>query len=146
MHRQLCHYFCDNRCLWVCRCTRCLCRIAATVYRAFTTVWSTAMDQFRFRIRVRSRSSSGGGRMDAFYMNRLTHTYDRTSMSMALLRTLDWSTSRFLAAHYWHYCSVYQEARLSQTGCAMLRDIKNFAKSLKVVQGHSKLHRCVGRV
>jgi len=33
------------------------------------------------------------------------------------------------------------EAQLSQRGCAMLRVIKNFAKSLKVVRSHSKLHR-----
>jgi len=39
-----------------------------------------------------------------------------------------------------------QEAQLSQIGRAMLRVVKDFAKSLKVVQGHSKLCRWVGRL
>ena len=41
--------------------------------------------------------------------------------------------------HYW------QEAQRSQRGRAMLRVIEYFAKSLKVSQGHSKLHCWVGR-
>jgi len=35
---------------------------------------------------------------------------------------------------------------MSPTGYAMLHVIKNFDKALKIVQGHSKLHRLVGRV
>jgi len=33
-----------------------------------------------------------------------------------------------------------QEAQLSQRGCAALRVIRNFAKSLNVTQDYSKLH------
>ena len=39
-----------------------------------------------------------------------------------------------------------QEAQLSQTGRATLRVAANFAKSLKITQGHLKLHRSVARV
>jgi len=42
------------------------------------------------------------------------------------------------------HCSIpdyfAQESRLSQKGRAMLRVVKILAKSLKVVEGHSKLH------
>jgi len=34
-----------------------------------------------------------------------------------------------------------QEAQLSQRGRATLQLVENFAKSLKVTQDHSKLHR-----
>jgi len=42
------------------------------------------------------------------------------------------------------YCTkvrIKQEAQLLQKGRAILRVVKNVAKSLKIVQGHSKLHR-----
>jgi len=42
--------------------------------------------------------------------------------------------------------AVLQVAQLSQRGRAMLRVVKNFAKSLQIVQVHSKLHRWVWRV
>jgi len=44
-------------------------------------------------------------------------------------------------AHHARQAIFEQEAQLSQRGRAMLRVVKNFAKSLKVVQGYSKLHR-----
>jgi len=39
-----------------------------------------------------------------------------------------------------------QEVQLLQRDRATLRIIEYFAKSLKITQGHSKRHSCVGRV
>ena len=51
-------------------------------------------------------------------------------------------------ARKFHFCNdtyslpLYgHEAQLSQRGRAMLRVVGNFAKSLKITQDHSKLHR-----
>jgi len=50
-------------------------------------------------------------------------------------------SSRKRAVTYCTKVRIKQEAQLLQKGRAILRVVKNVAKSLKIVQGHSKLHR-----
>ena len=56
------------------------------------------------------------------------------------LRTVRWEIVRVFISRKSHYTGYQQEAQLSQTERATLRIIEYFAKSLKITQGHLKLH------